>query len=206
MKKAARKTRPGRPGRKPKGASLRAFAASVGVTHPAVIKAIRSGRLSASIAKDAKGHPRIVDVVLALSEWKAGATKPHASTANGRPPREPMPGTLTEAQLRVAAQREIKLKLENDRTEGHIIDAGQARREAFNAARIVRDGLLNIPDRIAAQVASETDPGRVYRLLEGEIRNALVGLAELLDEDPADDDDAPGAAVHPSAGAGHAVQ
>ena len=205
MLKPARKTRSGRPGRKPKGASLRAFAASVGVTHPAVIKAIRSGRLSASIAKDAKGHPRIVDVVLALSEWKAGATKPHPSTANGREPRGPKPATLTEAQLRVAAQREIKLKLENDRTEGHIIDAGQARREAFNAARIVRDGLLNIPDRIAAQVASETDPGRVYRLLEGEIRNALVGLAELLDEDPVDDD-APGPAVHPSAGAGHAVQ
>jgi len=205
MKKAARKTRSGRPGRKPKGASLRAFAASVGVTHPAVIKAIRSGRLSASIAKDAKGHPRIVDAALALSEWKAGATKPHPSTANGREPRGPKPATLTEAQLRVAAQREIKLKLENDRTEGHIIDAGQARREAFNAARIVRDGLLNIPDRIAAQVASETDPGRVYRLLEGEIRNALVGLAELLDEDPVDDD-APGPAVHPSAGAGHAVQ
>jgi phage terminase Nu1 subunit (DNA packaging protein) len=170
-----------------------------------VIKAIRSGRLSASITKDSKGHPRIVDAALALSEWKSGAAKPHPSRANGRAPREPMPETLTEAQLRVAAQREIKLKLENDRTEGHIIDAGQARREAFNAARIVRDGLLNIPDRIAAQVASETDPGRVYRLLEGEIRNALTGLAELLDEDPVDDD-SPGTAVHPSAGAGHAVQ
>jgi hypothetical protein len=205
MTKAARKTRSGRPGRKPKGASLRAFAASVGVTHPAVIKAIRSGRLLASIAKDAKGHPRIVDVALALSEWKVGATKPQPSAVNGRELRGPKPVTLTEAQLRVAAQREIKLKLENDRTEGHIIDAGQARREAFTAARIVRDGLLNIPDRIAAQVASETDRGRVYRLLEDEIRNALVGLAELLDEDPADDD-APGAAVHPSAGASHAVQ
>jgi len=205
MTLAARKTRPARTGRKPKGASLRAFAASVGVTHPAVIKAIRSGRLSRSVAKDAKGHPRIVDAAMALVEWREGTTRPRPSAGNGRVSREARPTTLAEAQLRVTAQREIKLKLENDRTEGNSIDIGKARRDAFNSARIVRDGLLNIPDRIAAEVAAETDAGRVHGLLEDEIRKALVSLAELLDEDHADDD-APGAAVLPSAGDGHAVQ
>jgi hypothetical protein len=41
----------------------------------------------------------------------------------------------------------------------------------------VRDNLLNIPDRLAATLAAESDADRVHLMLSGEIRKALDELA-----------------------------
>lgn len=203
MTKAARKARPSRASRKPKGASLRAFAASVGVTHPAVIKAIRSGRLARSIAKDAKGRPRIVDAALAGVEWRAGSAKPGPSSGNGKhtlpgapapgAPPGTLPGTLTEAQLRVTFQREVKLELENMKSRGQLLDAVEERRRDFECARTVRDNILNVPDRLAAELAAESDPKRIHARLDEELRSALEVIAEALGG--LDDVDQPGAAA-----------
>jgi hypothetical protein len=43
-------------------------------------------------------------------------------------------------------------------------------------ARIVRDSMLNIPDRVAAELAAETDPFKVQQRLSAEIRLALIEL------------------------------
>ncbi len=43
---------------------------------------------------------------------------------------------------------------------------------AFNRFRQFRDNLLNIPDRLAAVLAAETDAKRVYEILASEIRKA----------------------------------
>ena len=40
-----------------------------------------------------------------------------------------------------------------------------------------RDGMLNIPDRLAAVLAAETEPARVHQLLTDEIRHALQEFA-----------------------------
>jgi hypothetical protein len=216
VKAATRKVRGRRAAAKPQGMSLRAFARVAGVSQPAVTKAIKSGRLSRSVARDAKGRPSIADPAAALVEWRAGATKPHAGRSgfgsrattsgpngNGKTLSDgPLPGTLTEAQLRVAAQREIKLKLENFQSEGHLIDAGRARRDAYNTARVVRDAILNVPDRVAAELAAETDVARVHARLDGELRAALVSLAEALDDDTVD----AGGGDAPGRGGEHVVQ
>lgn len=64
--------------------SIRAFARSVGVSHPAVIKAVKSGRLRASVEM-VEGKPRIVDADLAREEWRRpapiAATPPRAGMA-----------------------------------------------------------------------------------------------------------------------------
>ena len=38
--------------------------------------------------------------------------------------------------------------------------------------------MLNIPDRISAQLAAETDAARVYEILVAEIRKALGDFAD----------------------------
>ena len=56
----------------------------------------------------------------------------------------------------------------------------------FNVYRVVRDGMLNIPDRVAAQLAVETDPAVVYDVLNREINQALETLSKRLTaEEPA---------------------
>jgi len=169
------------------GGSLRSLARRLGVSHTAVEKGLKAGRLPSSSGCDARGRPKILNLDLAVLEWARNASKPSPSPAptpptNGNGTGEHLPSTpsLVEAQRRVAAQREIKLDLENRQRGGLLIDALVARRQSFEAARTVRDAILNVPDRIAAELAAETDPGRLHRRLEEELRRALVSLAEIL--------------------------
>jgi hypothetical protein len=207
MPRPSRTTRRTRSAKTAPSVSLRAFAATVGVSHPAVVKAIKAGRLSKSIGRTSEGKPFIRDIDAAKREWKAGASRPNgkapsvpapivaATEASEPPPGDTLdellgrPGTLTEAQLRVTYQREVKLQLENELRKGTLVDATQARRDQYAIAKMVRDSMLNIPIRVSAELAAEADEVKVFARLEQEIRAALIGLAEALSA-PADPGDA----------------
>jgi hypothetical protein len=49
---------------------------------------------------------------------------------------------------------------------------------AFNKFRQFRDHMLNIPDRVAAMVAAETEAAKCYEILAIEIRRALNEFAD----------------------------
>jgi hypothetical protein len=174
-----------RPARKPAsaaaaGLSVRAFARRLGVSHTAIQKGIASGRLRESIGGGKHGRPFIKDPELATKEWTAGATKPGpVETPPGGQP-EGAPATLTEAQRRVQIQREAQLALDNDQKRGRLVDAVEAKRDAFRAARAVRDSVLNVVDRVAADLAAEVDVDRVHRMLTAELRKALEDASTVI--------------------------
>lgn len=60
---------------------------------------------------------------------------------------------------------------------GELIAVDEFKQAAFNKARIVRDNLLNIPDRVANLLASVDDASKIHELLSQEIRNSLEGLS-----------------------------
>jgi hypothetical protein len=64
--------------------------------------------------------------------------------------------------------------------QGDLLPRRQIQIHAFNIHRISRDALLNIPIRIATQIAGETDPLAITEMLEAEIRLVLNQLAEAL--------------------------
>lgn len=173
-KKAARKAAP-----KKAGVSVSAFARSIGVSHTAVQKAIATGRLKGSVTKGARG-PRIVDVALAKKEWKTGVSKPTKPKGNGKG--KSGGGLLIEAQHQVAVERARGLRMTNALKAGELVEVAKARRESFNAARTVRDNVLNIPDRVSAELAGETDARRVHALLKAELEKALESVAEILED------------------------
>lgn len=80
----------------------------------------------------------------------------------------------------VIAERARKLRLENDAREGRLIPLARATREAFDASRTIRDAMLNIPDRLAGELAADTDPAVVWRKLDAAIRAALTSAADQL--------------------------
>lgn len=87
-------------------------------------------------------------------------------------------GPLGKAQ---AHERHFKAKmaeLEYEERLGTLIKADDADREWFELARLVRDTMLNIPARIADQLAHETDQRKVQDLLEQEIYQAIESLTE----------------------------
>ncbi|VVC39095.1 Ankyrin repeat-containing domain,Ankyrin repeat [Cinara cedri] len=56
---------------------------------------------------------------------------------------------------------------------GELVPIEEVKTEAFNAARVVRNNLLNIPDRVSALLASMSDAEKIHELLSQEITTAL---------------------------------
>nr|WP_246484042.1 hypothetical protein [Wolbachia endosymbiont of Rhagoletis cerasi] len=61
---------------------------------------------------------------------------------------------------------------------GELISVEEVKTEAFNVARVVRNNLLNIPDRVSALLASMNDTEKIHETLTEEIRTALEELVE----------------------------
>lgn len=153
------------------------YAQHRGVSRMAVSKAVKAGR----IKKDATGK---IDAAQADADWEAN-TKPQMHS----PPTTPPAGRIDTAESRAAgsygASRAIReayqarlAKLEYERESGELIRADQVRNEAFMAARAVRNTLQNIPARLSAILAGETDSKKIFRILEDAIDDACRSLAE----------------------------
>ena len=82
--------------------------------------------------------------------------------------------TRIKSEVEKAKLLEIKARVE----AGKYVDADEVKVAAFNRARVVRDGLLNIPERLSAVLAAESDATRVHTLLYTEIRAALEELGD----------------------------
>jgi hypothetical protein len=69
-------------------------------------------------------------------------------------------------------------RLEYEAKSGTLVEVSKVKEAAFKLARTVRDGLLNIPDRVSAELAHETDAAKLHARLTAEIRLVLEALAE----------------------------
>lgn len=82
-----------------------------------------------------------------------------------------------ESQARREMFKANLTELEYLEQVGKLIPAEEVDREWFELARLVRDTMLNIPARIADQLAHETDQRKVQDMLEAEIYQALEAIA-----------------------------
>jgi hypothetical protein len=88
------------------------------------------------------------------------------------------PGTFIHARTR---EKEIKvemLELDLQLKKGEMVLTKDVKVAAFTAAREVRDRMLNIPDRIAAIVAAETDEIKVRNIIMTQIEQELESLSK----------------------------
>ncbi|MBE0656817.1 MAG: hypothetical protein IH602_03950 [Bryobacteraceae bacterium] len=165
--------------------SLRAYAKHRGVSLAAVQKAIKSGR----IATTADGS---IDSERANADWSA-KTRPGQKRRSPapaivapvvpfvEPPRSDPGGAGGLDYFRARAIRESYLarlaKIEFEEKSAKLVSRDEVQVAAFTKARTVRDSLLNIPDRLAATLAAETDADNAHQMLTVEIRKALDELA-----------------------------
>lgn len=175
------------------------YAETRGVSRQAVMKAIQTGRLKASLSKNEKGWWRI-DRAVADREWLE-MTDPQKqeggkAKAGGAPTKDPTPSMfdpgenaakaarLTHAQAstdRIQVDAELK-RLDLLERQGLLVDRRAVEREAYEMARVVRDCVLQVPERIAAELAGLKDPGELQRRLAEELAMALEGLTQEPDE------------------------
>ena len=103
---------------------------------------------------------------------KTKATTSKKDTKTGKDTQD-----LSYAQARTERERikAKKEKVEYDLLIGKLVDSEEVRISAFNRARILRDAMFNIPDRISTILAAESNPRKVHQILLKEIRIALEG-------------------------------
>ena len=180
------------------GLSIRAYARQRGVSHVAVLRAIKSGR----VALEADGT---IDPVKADASWER-ATDParsrsKVSSEKLRPVGEaavgsvretlkeqglPAGGNVTFVQARTAHEiaKAHLARLRLQRMKGELVERAKATALVFRLAREERDSWLNWPARVAALIAADlgTDAHAVQKVIETYVRGHLAELAEVRPE------------------------
>ena len=87
-----------------------------------------------------------------------------------------LPTLLLKTRIKSEVERARLLEIKARVEAGKYVDADEVNVAAFNRARVVRDSLLNIPDRLAGVIAAESDAQKVHALLATEIRQVLEEL------------------------------
>ena len=178
--------------------SLRAYARHRGVSLRAVQKAIASGRISAradglvdaptadaSCARNTAPRP-----IPAAKPAKRPVIVPtpegaHHHAEPRQAAREPVEPPKLESGLEYSKARAVKesylarlAKIDFEERTEKLVSRDEMKVAAFNRYRTFRDGMLNIPDRLAAVLAAESDPRRTHELLSTEIRKALTEFSD----------------------------
>lgn len=69
------------------------------------------------------------------------------------------------------------LKLERAEKEQSLIPAEEVRKTLFTKGRVLRDALLNVPDRVSAELAGISDEKQIHKILTREITDCLEELS-----------------------------
>lgn len=163
------------------------FANIMGVDKKAVLYAIESGRITDAVKRLPNGF-RQIHIEQGKALWKKN-TKPNNMSilskrgidTEGDP--ADLPEEDAESLHAAKRRREFALaqiaEIELAERQGKLIDIDQVRKVGFEAARIARDALINIPNRISDELASLTTRDAVHELLTREIYEALSSLEKL---------------------------
>lgn len=176
--------------------SLRAYAKHRGCRLSAVQRAIESGRLSKSVARDGRGSPKITDAAAADAEWSATTKDNRVPLAVQlmRPPPPPAPrppaaaggegdddgsevppDRALSAARREAAEADLaEIKVAKER--GELVPVVDVEERLVNEANRARTKLLGVPSRARQQDPTLT--AAHLALFEELIREALEDLAE----------------------------
>lgn len=183
------KSKPTNPAKsKPPGLSTGEFAERVGVSRQRILTAINSGVLVGSVTKTkkAKGFEYTIDEESGLKEWAANIDPSKQRDPEKAAETRAMDkgGEQSNYQKAKAAKEFFNAKiaeLEFHERAGKLISADRVKAESFKIGRRVRDSLMSVPERVAAELATMTEPRAISIYLKEQIAAALKDLGDLND-------------------------
>jgi hypothetical protein len=187
--------------------SVSEYARRRGVTHPAVFKAIKDGRLLKSVSRDARSRPHI-DPVLADQEWARNTDeaqqRPREQQRKAEAPigQQALFGDVGNTKrneldeqnskaasawrvnraLREAAEAQLKT-LELRERQRELVVGADVSTAAFETGRALREAILNVPNLISAELARTSDSHAVHEILTRALIRALASIADGLSTD-----------------------
>ncbi|OQB05793.1 MAG: hypothetical protein BWY19_00818 [bacterium ADurb.Bin212] len=163
--------------------SLSEYARIRGVNKNVIFKGLNSGIIPYVL--DEKGN-RKIDVDIANKAWEENKGVDIQVALREEANEDPSTDTKTvpTTAATYAQSRSIReaytarlSKLSYEEKLGKLISAEKVKITAFNTARIVRENILNVPNKIAYQLAAETDPNKINFMLTEALIEALEELA-----------------------------
>ena len=163
--------------------SISAYAAHRGVSRVSVHNALKAGR----IEKEPDGT---IDVAKADAAWKRNTSpaqkrKTEKDVAPASVAERPVDPPIINSGPSFAQSRAIReaynarlAKLSYEEKSGSLVKIELVKVAWFNTLRVLRDRLLNMPDRMAPLLSAETDPKAIRDLLDKELRQVLTDAAD----------------------------
>lgn len=169
--------------------SIREYARHRGVSHTAVQKAVKTGRVA--IEADADGA-QFIDSDAADASWEQLTDK---AMQRGRArdgvdeddDDDALPGAAVspndpKGYASSHARREFfkagLVELEYRRVAGELVSADDVKRETFRLFRLTREAVLGLPDRLAPELVGIKDVAAIYARLTEELTRALEAIAD----------------------------
>jgi hypothetical protein len=170
------------------GLSIRAYARHRGVSHVAVMKALRAGRISAEA--DGSIDPNHADQAWAKNSEPPRVSAAHraapvamqATVRDAPAPALPTGGTsLLQARTVNEVVKAQTNKVRLAQLKGEVVDRAAALAHVFTLARAERDAWLNWPARIVAPLAAQfgVDAHALHLALDAAVREHLQELGEI---------------------------
>ena len=163
--------------------SIRAYGRHRGISEAAVRKAIAQGRITKG--KNGKINPKIAD-----KEWGQNTDPAQIKAENTFKTPDYSQNSVPNSQINSVGgpsyqqSRAIKeaygaklLRLQFEKESKKLISVDDVKVSAFNAARMTRDRILNIPDRVIPQLVGKTDIFEMKEILKTELIQALKELS-----------------------------
>jgi hypothetical protein len=91
--------------------------------------------------------------------------------------RDSLPVQYLKTKLKNEIERGKLLEAKVKSEMGELISAEKVRQAMFAKGRIIRDGMMNIPDRVSSLLANENDAAKIHEILSKEIREVLTELS-----------------------------
>ena len=164
--------------------SIRGYARHRGVAESAVRKAISQGRITKG--KNGKINPKVAD-----KEWnqnsdpaqiKAETTFETPDYSQNSAPNSLSGPSYQQSRAIKEAYGAKLLRLQFEKESKKLISIDDVKVSAFNAARMTRDRILNIPDRVIPQLVGKTNIFEMKEILKAELLKALEELSKVNDK------------------------
>ena len=160
--------------------SFRGYAKHRGVSEAAVRKAIKQGRISKN--KNGKIDPQKAD-----NEWNKNTDPAQIKKTEAAENSNYIPNSLSgpsyQQSRAIKEAYSAKLtRLQFERESKKLISVDEVKISAFNAARMTRDRILNIPDRVIPQLVGKTSIFEMKEILKTELIKALEELSKINDK------------------------
>jgi hypothetical protein len=152
------------------------YARHRGVTLTEVQEAVMNGRISYTL----QGTRKIINPRKADVEWASTIDLAKSKTAMDDPTYTPVntraPPFQESRAIREAYAARIA-KLDYEQKKGDLINKDLVKRQSVATASIIKNNMRQIPIKVAAALAAETDSHKIEMMLNKEIDEALEELS-----------------------------